>query len=767
MPKHRSKYVRQFGPDRKHTQWSALRKHSRFVSEWEDDIVVINIAHKNDKAPKLRSYHLAEIFLAASGGDSIHDRRVPLKRYPHLIYALKAAINETLHVRTSSVGDAVTNTLNHVVRFYVWMMRRGVYRLSQLTSQDTEDFANEWCEQGWWYLGGYDRALEAVLEEARVNQGFAETLIGTSNSGRISIKAEVISSTIGLPLSANFIPTYFIVELAKILHLQKPIGLRKPRSPVVSSGTFAECMVEINKLSLIPGAVDSIPRRPYHAPSDLAAARFPNDKGRTANIKLDDAIKIFVHAVNVVFELGPAVVELAKVARAALEYAIQSQRTDSGVVTRALTKAAPEISARYGLVLGETKLFTGQDLRDLISKVQVGAFCLIAANHGRRRNEIIGHDVPHGLYFGCVRLVGDSSIHYKIDIYIAKSLQRYTEFWCNKLVHNTVLLLEELAQQFRPLYTEPKSYHPMQSESRGDKLFISRAFTTIGFRRAPQVLDFGRKADDFFKEIELSPSYVSERAHPFRRIFVQIYKRRYDHPVLLAMHQHLCHEHLGSTRTYMNDPDGRKDAESAAILYRKDDLEVKGFREVIAEVDKEYFEEKILKLLKGEETGGIFPRIVLQLMQRLSKNTTFVRAPLAVKAKITREKLEANGYKANETEHGVCFAGTASKTRGRSNCFSHGETHPELATPAACDGCTHMLTNSNYHQSIYKVRDALLVDVKNYALPKVVRLSKQKEAEFLTQYVEKDIKVAEQNQIAVAKLVASWERIVVSEERFQ
>lgn len=771
MFKHRSPYIRQLSVDKQKRQpfsqalqWSALIKHPRFVSEWEEDVIVINIAHKNDKSSKLRSYNLAEISLSTLGGDSIHTNTVPLQRFPHLIQTLKAAINETLHLKTSTVGDAVTNTLNHSLRFFVWMIKRGMYRLSQLTHQDTEDFARDCADQGWWGLSGYDDALKSALAEAKLNRAFAQTLIGNSNSGRVSVNAEAVSSAIGLPLSANFIPSYFVAELANILELKKPLGVRKPRIQTTTSTTYAECMIEINKLALIPGGIDSIPFYPFESPNACATARFPNDKGRTRNIGLDDAVKMFEHAVNTVYDLGPAVVELAEVARTALEHALQNGLTESGAVSRALTNALPNIKASYQVSLSGVNTLNSRELGDLISKVQVGAFCLIAPSHGRRRSEIIGHDVPHGLYFGCVSPVDEAGQYHKIDIYVAKSLQCYTQFWCNKLVRDAVKLLEDLAQQFRPLYTGRKTYRPVQSEQRGDKLFISRPFTESGFRNPPYVLDFGRKAAEFFGEIKLSPEYVNEKTHPFRRIFAMLYKHRYDNPVLLAMHQHLCHETLLSTHTYLRDPDNRADEETAAALFRKGDGEIRAHQEIMEEVDSEYFEEKILKLLKGEATGGMFPRIVLQLMKKLSKNVTFERAPLSEKAKIVRERLESSGYKASEKEHCVCFAGSASKTRGRSNCYSKEKIHPELATPATCNGCVHTLTNSNYHQSIFKTRDLLLAEAKNFSLPKALRLAKQKEANFLDLYVEKDLMVAEQNKAAVETLVASWERMVVNGE---
>lgn len=771
MPNRRNAYARNIvpsvgqNPDISNSPLKLYDKHRRYESDFEDDIVVIDIAHRDAKSKTLRPYDLTKLEIDVSGGESVFvDGRLPLHDFPHLLDSLKAAINITLHVKTSGVGDAVTNTINHGLRLFHWMIKRGVNRLEQLEMEDMEEYAELWANKGWWKIGRYCVALKTVLATAKKDISIAEALHGSGHVRRFTLNGEELSRQIGLPLSPNYIPSWFERRMAKLLGVQNDYQPRKSRSRAITKNNYLTFLTEINKFSLLPGGFDSISFVPFPDPNKRAKSRFSKPSSQTANLSLDDAIEIFSAGCKCIYDYGPAVAELCEIARTALEYAIAKGVSSDSIVKNALNKALPLIKAKYDFDFYDKTTLTIRDLGELVSMIQIGAFCLIASNHGRRRSEIIGKDVPHGLYFGCVSPITEARDEHRIEVYIAKSIRDYVPFWCNKIVVDSVALLEKLAQHFRPLNTTAKCRSSDPSEARVDKLFTQRNFTRVGFSSDPEPLDFSRKAGHFFKLTNVSPDVINERTRPFRRLFCQIYKNRYDHPLILAMKQHLGHELVSTTNTYWSDSAGVDPRVSSAVLYARAASDRAGFRSELDAVGSESFERQIIAILKGENVGGLFPRLILSTMQQLSENIEFRQLPASTKATVIRKKFEKWGYKPDEKEHCVCMAGTADRTRSSSNCYSDGSVHPEDASPEMCSGCLHMLTTSNYRAGLAHARDSLLVEAGNNALPRPLRFVKNLEAEFLTNFIEKDCLVAERNQEIMAALVNRWADVVPVEE---
>lgn len=746
-------------------RWDNLTKHARYLSEWEDNLVIINIAHSKDTCVRPRSYDLGKICLPSPSADSVfNSAQVPLKRYPHLLNAIKTAINTTLLVRTEKIDDSVTNVINHAWRMYAWMMKRGIFRLSQMTRQDVDDLSLTWPNGGWWKLLGYDAALSEVLFYATNDTSIAEKLRGKSNVKRISINAKALTSLIGLPISANYVPGWFIAGLSEIWgKLDENTG-RRPHTFESTLANFARCMVEMNRFSGLQNGFDNITFLPFPDPTKVATTRFPNSQGRTKNLALPDAIKILTEAMKWVYDYPPLILELGGISRSALETAIAKNLVATTKVRGAVSSTYKKLVEKYGVSLPGVKTCGVKELRTAISTLQVAAFCLIASNHGRRRNEIIGHGVPYGLYFGCVRPVSSRFSDTRIDVYIAKSVRNYVSFWCNEIVHDAVKILEEISQLLRPLGTPKKQYCAIQSENRYDKLFGSRPFTPKGFESHMEEFDFGRKSGHFFGLAQVSIDVVNERAHPFRRLFGLIYKYRYDVFALRPLTQHYRHKRSSVTEIYLTDAPGTHPSKGVEALYKAMEPEFKGFSNVMEEISSEYFLDLITRFLQGEQVGGFFARLMLKLLQRLSADVNFREAPLEEQGKKLRERLEQRGYTPEEKEHGVCLVGKASRTRARSNCYSDGDVHPEDATPSKCEGCIHLCTTPGYRYGLLQARDELRSETKNFALPAALRQRKGEEADFLEAFVEKDEQVALENQQALDTLVHRWDAVFIRKE---
>src|SRR3546814_15108988 len=87
-----------------------------------------------------------------------------------------------------------------------------------------------------------------------------------------------------------------------------------------------------------------------------------------------------------------------------------------------------------------------------------------------------------------------------------------------------------------------------------------------------------------------------------RRLFALIYMYRWDHPVLQALSEHLCHVDIESTRLYVTDDEMRKEAERIEALYR---VRTDGFpEEEIGEARRPYQDDQLRAMLSSTASGG-------------------------------------------------------------------------------------------------------------------------------------------------------------------
>lgn len=741
--------------------WHLLPKHSRYLSPWEADAVVIDTRHSQSNEVRPRVFHLQSIHLAAPRGDSLyHEGTLLLVRFPHLLTTLKIAINATLWRMTEAGPGAIRATVNDTCRLYIWMMRRGIYHLASLERKDTDAYAAEWATEGWWRMFAYDEALRGLLLRATKEVLVRETLgANRSRAKEFTINLKGVELLIGLPLPSTHIPGWFRTELHAVLKSNKLLPDTRPRTVSPYRDSFARMLAEANQLALHPAGFDSISFLPFLHPRKEAVERLRDKSKRTANLSLPDAVKIFSEAVKWVFDYAPGVIELLAILRDVGEREADPLRHKK-ITKNILEREWPAIRDKYKIPFkGMLTLSVGSStLSDLISTTQIAAFCLIASNHARRRNEVIGEGKrPYGLYFGCVRPIAPGFDDYRLDIYIEKSFQDYGQFWCNDIVKDCVHVLEQISQECRDLGTERKTYSEVTADDRGDKLFRSRSMTWASFRTKPDGFRFTQKSRLFFELAGVRHAASNEVTHPFRRFFCLLYFNRYDNPILLALMNHLGHEMASTTKVYGTDADGRKEAEAIEILYRKYEAERNELASDMTLAGSEYFQAKILQLLMGEEVGGIFPRIIHKVMQRFSASIKFQSYSLDEKAHTVSNQLTRRGYFPAPNEHGACMAGTAKQTRRVSNCFADGDIHPEKASVQMCEGCAHIMTTKLYRTHLLAQRDDLLDESKNFRLPAALRLAIANDANQITDFVNHDAEIAFSNQKLFGELVARWQ----------
>ncbi len=743
--------------------WQLIQKHPRFLSDFKSNTISINVAHHLCADQKIWSCNLEERRFARLNHVSPDgNKHYALKDFPELMTPLKATINLMLFSRTEMVDDCVSGLINHALRLYSWMVDRNIFKLSQLSQDDVKELRDGWRHGGWWHVLNYDKALADVLEIAKINQVVAEQLSGISNARHLTVDSIAITKMTGLPISGNFIPVEFAEMLAVIDNAKSVAPGRTSRSTKMTATMYQRLMVETNRFACIPAELGAIPFVPFPDANKIAERAFPAQQGRTKNISIDNALKVIDQALRWVSDYKDIIINTAQVARAELEQCIKKGGENAYTIQKAVAEAYSRQTLSTGIGIPGIAKMTRGELFRCIATLMVACFCLIAINHGRRKNEIIGHNKPYGLYFGCVKEISSIYEDWRIDIYIEKSSRAYLSFWCNDIVRSAVTCLEEISQIFRPLFFDRKAYPSDRTENRSDKLFALREFTTKGFESNPTEFDFARNASWFFELAGVDKSYFHEKTQPFRRIFACLHKYRYDMPKTAPLTQHFDHDVSSITEVYYTDSPGTLPSDGVKAIYGTGyGKDLASFKKLMDEVTSDYFVDVMHRLLMGELIGGNFAKLALKLMRRISGSIKFQQLTLKEKAERIGASLMHRGYTMSEKEHVVCCVTEDAPTLRRSNCFNEGEIHPENATPKVCDSCIHMLTTEGYRRGLVNSLDELAKESTNFSLPPSVRHQIKKDQADLAAFIVSDENVAYENQIAMSALTASWNKVFI------
>lgn len=741
--------------------WHLIRKHPRVLSDFNSNKLEIDVTHSAGGKKKIWSCDLGELRVARLGHVSPHGAdHYMLQNFPELMMALKAAINSMLFARTDMIADCAAGLINHSLRLFSWMIHRNIFKFSQFSPEDATDLLEGWRHNGWWTVLNYDDALKAVLKIAKNNANVAHKLSGLSNAEHFSVDSDAVIKMTGLPISSNFIPVDFAQQLSAIVDTKRVNPKRTARSTKMTQAAYARLMVETNRFSSFPVELGAIPFLPFSDANKTAERVFPSPKGRTKNISIDNSLKIVGEALRWLTEYKNFILNTASAARSALEQTITRGTLNSSPIQKAIAEEYSKQTLGFANAIPGISTMSTATLAKCIETLMTACFCLIAINHGRRRNEIIGHNKPYGLYFGCIQEISNVYDDWRIDIYIQKSSRAYLSFWCNDIVRDAVSCLEEVSQIFRPLFAERKTYPTNRRDGRGDKLFYLRSFTKTGFESPPKTFEFGSHACSFFELAGVDESYFKEKAHPFRRIFACIFKHRYDIPKSAALTQYYDHDMSSITEVYYTDSPGTSPADGVEALYgRGYGKEMASLRKVMEEVTSEYFVEVMQRLLKGELIGGNFAKLALKLMHRISSSIKFQQLAEDEKAELLSTTLMRRGYSLTEKEHAICCATDKCRTLRRSNCFVDGEFRPENASPRICGSCVHLLTTEGYRRGLIDSLDELAKQSADFSLPPAVRHQIKKDHAALKAFIEADERVAAANQSAISALTENWNKV--------
>ena len=654
-----------------------IDKSDGYMSDWADNKVVIDIS-SNQYKPNLTTYDLNEINIQCGGPLSIFEGLVPLMNFNHLVVVVKAFLNilEKTFSTSSKKKSEVTQNFNNLIRFFSWMIsKKGVYHLSSLSRADFDEFGVDMKESGGWVtqssVGVY---LDRIIEELKAGTLDIETVCSSqdySGNKKVIVRENFIESYCGIPIASAYLPSKFYRELEEF-HGGKFKSEKKDNSD------FTKMMVypyfkALNRLVEIPDGLDKPAFLPYPNANKLAKSlgdktdrggqKKQTMEGRTVNIGLKDAISLFSESLSWVYDYEKGVLDILKLHRAALEEKITNSPDKSSGHICAQVAADTSLEEKVNALCLEHKLPFNSVVRDkraasfdamsnpslecLTKQLMTSCFIIIATNHGRRLNEIVGsNQLKYGLYFGCCLESEALPGHMLIDIYVEKTMQTYSSFYANVLVKKAVEVLEELSQIFRPLFSDLKIYETDKNKARKDKLFVWRQLTPAGFSKEPSSYNFGEASIQFFRSAGVENLALDHRAHPFRRMFALLYFYRYDNPTLMALSFHLRHLDPSTTSVYITDPAMRKEKDKIDALYnRRAKEENSQAQQDIDDVQSEMFNDTVLGILKGERCGGSWPQVVLQVYQNMSENADFENTELQQQAELVSSSLKKEAYK--------------------------------------------------------------------------------------------------------------------------
>ena len=778
--------------------------HDRYLSSWDDDEIRIDVSHDLDTNQRVWSYDLRYCYISGGGKDVENSQIYAITRFPHLCYAIKFALDKILSKRNNAtLGETLSTILRAILCIFSWMLRINVTQLSRLTRTDIKILSESVGKDGWWTTLEYDRALDNVAKAFSTDPKVITKLTGSTNKGRRihRINTTALEALIGLPICAKDIPLTFRQQAAAACG-------RKPRDVIVKrtrqSGNTSEhstLLYALDALSFHPVSRDSLPFTPFNvidAEVQRVAGLRKDSRGEegsdksgdprpstantsiptaklapktepahsTPNIPLPVVAKMFKQALQWIYDWKTPLLQILDLARAQLEKEVTEEYKRQYISRHILDDAnevlrQADVPIRITTFSRRNQSSDDASLVDLVTTAMFAAAFVILFSHGRRPNEVIGDNLPYGLYFGCIDSVLPEFSLQRIEIYVEKSPREYAQFWCTKLIADAVILLEELDQRFRPLFSPLNTPPPSLDLRRNQKLFRLRNFSPVPYASG-QYSTFQWRGDSllFFELAGVDPTVFEGRHIPCRRMFMSIYVRRYDMRELLALKRHLFDLRIESLRPYYRDP-ARRDPEDRldnvlrAVSAEDQDIALSLRLERFA-----FLTELILRMLNGEPFGGAFPRIVNKIMKKLSRSVRFVQDSLEVKAENIASEVRRRGYELAEKENTNCMAGHARHTRRHSHCYSEGRIHPENGAAKKCKGCIHSFTGSTTILIFREEKQEAQSTAEDRRLPITLRKEAQNHATMLQDVIEAEEAMSEVNRQVIARMVESWSEIL-------
>ncbi|RQM47190.1 hypothetical protein EHZ19_16185 [Paraburkholderia bannensis] len=789
-----------------------VQLHKRYKSNWPESIIIIDVRHRESSVPDLRTYDLKNLFISGGGRKVIYSGVYPLSEFPNLCFSLKLALNKILFsVDSSTLDETIGAIIRTCLRIFSWMLQQDVTSLNALDRNDINSLSESVGRQGWWGTLRYEEEFKNLASIFESDISVSNELNSAEKVQHVShmrINVSALERMIGLPVNPRDIPVWFRHALAGPKAYQPKHPKCESDVSRASGSEHTYCLRTLNALCLHPAKFDSIRFTPFvkinpevrrftkirlreknrtNSNSTLAPdsqslvpleqiVRTPTSVRATRNMSVDVTVKMLMQALLWIYDWRQPMLQILDLVRCELKNEIKSGNT-RGYISKGLI---PEINR----ILHDNKIpitvttysRRNQDphdasIIDLVTTNMFSCAFVVAFNHGRRPNEVVGDSVPFGLYRGCVQEVMADYRLSCIEIYIEKQPREYATFWCTDLISDAVKCLEEIGKRFDPIMiddvsadSEPNVTNELPptsiQERRQVKLFRFRNFAPGPFSRENyKTLQWRGDSLLFFELAGVDPKIFENSHIPCRRMFMTYFVRRYDIPEVLALKKHFRDVSIESLRPYSRDPSDRPAEERIeSILRARGDCD----REIDDELRVERSQvlvELIERMMRGELLGGGFSRIIIKIIKKLSNLVSFLESPITDKSRDIAAEAERRGHALQEKENVFCMAGRARHTLRGANCYRHGSLHREEASPIKCANCIHGCTTPQIVTFFKEELDSLRQISENPRLPRAARLDAKKQADLLQGVIDTEMEISETNRKMFAKIVETWSSV--------
>ncbi|MBP1312811.1 hypothetical protein [Herbaspirillum sp. 1130] len=729
-----------------------VNRHVRYISPWDSNQVTIDTSASTELGKYFQTFDIDKMTLSCdrrSGG--IYDGIVPLTHFPNLVEAMKRAINlMCLKHNEGALSVNAPGNVRIIQNVFSWLVSRGIYWLREAEISDLEQLLDEVAQSTWAGVTKLDEKLQNLMSRLKENPVLAHEFTNNSNAPTFTISRAKLEAAVGHPFDHRAVPRWFIEELSALVGNTREIAQKKYEVKP-TFGAVRVAALAINILENLRGEIDGFQFIPFPSAHKATNDRKKNENAKqTPNIDPSDSIKLIKEQLAWLFDYGPKVASALTEVRLLIDKgefeSFATQYRDAKI--RFTIRDRIQTLINRGELPGDGNGLKADDYITYVEMTMTACGNVIGVNHARRAKEIYGgYRISYGTYYGCVQPIDAVTKSFTSEFWVSKGEKAWRNFPANGLVADAVALLEDFYWVFRKKDEEI----PVTSDRRvlrEMKLFTRRYLTSSGLLSDEKTLiDHSGSTKHLFVRAGVDLAKWKGSASPFRRMYVQLSLRRYDMPELPAAARQLGHQGYPQLLHYASDKHARAAGESVIEIHSRNlDADSRDLLKSIQEEGATYLSELIQKLFRGNRTGGIFPKRVIKLAQRLSSVANFSVLSVKEKSDVLAERLTKQGYAVSPMPHVACTAGTAKHASASAKCAKNGALQRQNSSPSVCSGCPQSWTTENYQRNILEEAENMRAEAALPTTPSAVALGLEREADEYLQLYEKDCAISEENR---------------------
>lgn len=735
-------------------------RSGRILSCSGDPLIRVDVSRQCDRT-EVWERDLSDVTLSMWGSRAHASTTIPILSVRYAACWAHIAIDAELdRMKVSTrVGHRVSSAFNAFHRFCIWMARRGIVDLSTIARNDTDALLEDLSASASWApLLGELRAYEALLERVRNSEDPMEAVRGFVSFRRtgFTLSEAKLTSLLGLPVHNQQVPVEFGSAIAALVGVRRLAKAESRTDKGMAKRTLRGILTCINDLARIGDQSDGrfgLGFVPYSNPVRVAAQVIKRPADSFDNMSLENVVALIRECRTWIDQYAEGIIKFYQELAAKLAE-LKDRYASSGAASHALSLYVREVSPRYEKEFGLPAITfpwwadgSARSMSDLVRTLQAACAVIVLVNHGRRNNEVVGEgSLPYGMYQGCLTTHDQGEIkRYELRVYIEKTVRNWASMSANAGVARAVHVLEALLDAGCRVVDEFDCGVELRRTDEGELKLFQVVPLAFGRKIAPApMLIWHDHVQWLFERAGIDPSRSKSQAHPFRRVFAQIYYYRFENADIRALSQWLGHASISSSLIYVTDPAARANAERIEAKHRQvNDMTLADLRAF----GREYLNDCLLRLLDGRPSGGGFTALALRVFRAMSGRASFP-TDTPERAKAMSAWFTERGYEPEPHPHGACLAGTNALSKARSKCYDTASKQLKKyqASPVKCSGCPHAYVNDGYIESDREELARFQHMSSDEALPSLLRNEAAKAAADMQTVIEIELKLEGANR---------------------